>query len=324
MNNNKPFYLENKSAVHKLTFGLPGSGISSVMEKEITTIANNTKDENIVVIDIYGGQFTETIKNLGGVIITAKEIFACFDEIVFGSLQESDNQSYCEVFDIIAAILEDLGHGYITPHQQSTLYEALDEMRKNNESNTISNFIHCLQELDNKTASILEVLKKLSIYENSYNAMIKLNNNFVCFDLGDCREELKNIAYLLTLKMAKDKIWKNGDKNIYTCLFTQISRASLTDGICNYLSYLYKCTRQHWGLTSFYTASFSAFLNEQTLNLLINTNEFIFLKQNAYDIDKVSLYFDIPDEYLQFLRHASAGHGVWTDGIQYDYVDYNE
>ena len=38
MNNNKPFYLENRSAVHKLTFGLPGSGISSVMEKEITTM----------------------------------------------------------------------------------------------------------------------------------------------------------------------------------------------------------------------------------------------------------------------------------------------
>lgn len=45
MNNNKPFYLKNRSAVHKLTFGLPGSGISSVMEKEITTIANNTKDD---------------------------------------------------------------------------------------------------------------------------------------------------------------------------------------------------------------------------------------------------------------------------------------
>lgn len=324
MNNNKPFYLENKSAVHKLTFGLPGSGISSVMEKEIATVANNTKDDNIVVIDIDGGQFIETVKNLGGVIITAKEIFACFDEIVFGSLQESDNQSYCEVFDIIAAISEDLGHGYITPHLQSTLYEALDEMRKNNESNTISNFIQRLRELDNKTASILEVLKKLSIYENSYNAMNKLNNNFVCFDLGDCRKELKNIAYLLTLKMAKDKIWENGDKGIYTYLFTQISRASLTEGICNYLSYLYKRTRQHWGLTSFYTASFSAFLNEQTLSLLRNTNEFIFLKQNACDIDKVSLYFDIPDEYLQFLKHASAGHGVWTDGIQYDYVDYNK
>mgnify|MGYP001157683370 FL=1 len=324
MNNNKPFYLENRSAVHKLTFGLPGSGIPSIMEKEITTIANNTKDDNIIVIDIDGGQFIETVKKLGGVIITAKEIFACFDEIVFGSLQESDNQSYCEVFDIITAILEDLGHGYITPHQQSALYEALDEMRKNNESNTINIFIQRLRELDNKTASILEVLKKLSIYENSYNAMNKLNNNFVCFDLGDCRKELKNIAYLLTLKMAKDKIWENGDKGIYTCLFTQISRASLTEGICNYLSYLYKRTRQHWGLTSFYTASFSAFLNEQTLSLLRNTNEFIFLKQNACDIDKVSLYFDIPDEYLQFLRHASAGHGVWTDGIQYDYVDYNK
>lgn len=324
MNNNKPFYLENRSAVHKLTFGLPGSGIPSIMEKEITTIANNTKDDNIFVIDIDGGQFIETVKKLGGVIITAKEIFACFDEIVFGSLQESDNQSYCEVFDIITAILEDLGHGYITPHQQSALYEALDEMRKNNESNTISNFIQRLQELDNETTSILEVLKKLSIYENSYDTMNKLNNRIVCFDLDDCREELKNIAYLLTLKMAKDKIWENGDKGIYTCLFTQISRASLTEGICNYLSYLYKRTRQHWGLTSFYTASFSAFLNEQTLSLLRNTNEFIFLKQNACDIDKVSLYFDIPDEYLQFLRHASAGHGVWTDGIQYDYVDYNK
>ena len=165
------------------------------------------------------------------------------------------------------------------------------------------------------------MLKKLPIYENSYNAMNKLNNNFVCFDLGDCRQELKNIAYLLALKMTKDKIWINGDKNIYTCLFAQISRASLTEGICNYLSYLYKRTRQHWGLTSFYAISFSAFLNEQTLNLLVNTNEFIFLKQNTCDIDKISLYFDIPDEYLQFLRHADAGHGVWTDGIQYDYVD---
>lgn len=191
MNNNKPFYLKNRSAVHKLTFGLPGSGISSVMEKEITTIANNTKDDNIVVIDIDGGQFIETVKKLGGVIITAKEIFACFDEIVFGSLQESDNQSYCEVFDIITAIFEDLGHGYITPHQQSALYEALDEMKKNTESNTINNFIQRLQKLDNETASVLEVLKKLPIYENSYNAMNKLNNNFVCFDLGDCRQELK-------------------------------------------------------------------------------------------------------------------------------------
>lgn len=323
MNNNKPFYLENRSAVHKLTFGLPGSGISSIMEKEITTIANNTKDDNIVVIDIYGGQFIEIVKKLGGVIITAKEIFACFDEIVFGVLQESDNQNYCEVPDIITAILEDLEHGYITPHQKSVLGEVLDGMRKSNELNTISNFIQRLQELDNETTSILEVLKKLSIYENSYDTMNKLNNRIVCFDLDDCREELKNIAYLLALKMAKDKMWKNGDKHIYTCLFTQISRASLTEGICNYLSYLYKRTRQHWGLTSFYTASFSTFLNEQTLSLLSNTNEFVFLKQNTYDIDKISLYFDMPDEYLQFLRHVSTGHGVWIDGIRYDYVDYS-
>ena len=154
------------------------------MEKEITTIANNTKDDNIVVIDIYGGQFIEIVKKLGGVIITAKEIFGCFDEIVFGVLQESDNQNYCEVPDTITAILEDLEHGYITPHQQSALYEALDEMKKNTESNTINNFIQCLQELDNETASILEVLKKLSIYENSYNAMNKLNNNFVALTLG--------------------------------------------------------------------------------------------------------------------------------------------
>ena len=62
MNNNKPFYLENRSVVHKLTFGLPGSGISSVMDKEITTIANNTKDDNIVVIDIFGGQIIEIDK----------------------------------------------------------------------------------------------------------------------------------------------------------------------------------------------------------------------------------------------------------------------
>ena len=54
MNNNKPFYLENRSAVHKLTFGLPGSGISSIMEKEITTIANN-HDDNIVIILRFTG-----------------------------------------------------------------------------------------------------------------------------------------------------------------------------------------------------------------------------------------------------------------------------
>lgn len=322
MNNNKPFYLENRSLVHKLIFGLPGSEISSIMEKEIATVANN-HDDNIVVIDIYGGQFIKTIKNLGGVIINAKEIFACFNEIVFGSLQASDNEGYCEAFDIIAAILEDLGHGCITPHQKSVLGEVLDGMRKSNDLNTINNFIQYLQKIDNETASILEVLKKLSICENSYDTMNKLTNRIVCFDFSDCREELKNIAYLLALKMAKDKMWENGNKHIYTCLFTQISRASLTEGICNYLSYLYKRTRQHWGLTSFYTASFSAFLNEQTLNLLKNTNEFIFLKQDTCDIDKISLYFDMPDEYLQFLRHANAGHGVWTDGIQYDYVDYN-
>lgn len=322
MNNNKPFYLENRSLVHKLTFELPGSGISSIMEEEITTVANNTKD-NIVIIDIYGGQFIKTVKNLGGVIINAKEIFVCFNEIVFGSLQASDNEGYCEAFDIIAAILEDLGHGCITPHQKSVLGEVLDGMRKSNDLNTINNFIQYLQKIDNETASILEVLKKLSICENSYDTMNKLNNRIVCFDLGDCREELKNIVYLLALKMAKDKMWGNGNKHIYTCLFTQISRSSLTEGICNYLSYLYKRIRQHWGLTSFYTASFSTFLNEQTLSLLRNTNEFVFLKQDTCDIDKISLYFDMPDEYLQFLRHVSAGYGVWTDGIQYDYVDYS-
>lgn len=324
MNNDRIFYIENKGAAHKLTFGLPSSGISSIMEKEITTVANNTKDNNIVVIDIYGRQFVETIRNLDGVIITAKELLECFDEIVFGSLQVSDNESYCEVSDIIIAILEDLGHGYITPHQQSVLYKALDEMRKSNESNTISNFIQHLQEIDNETASILEILKTFSNSGNSCDTMNKLNNCVVCFDLGDCREELKNLVYLLALKMAKDKIWKNGNEHIYTCLFTQISRAALTEGICNYLSDLYKRTRRYWGLTSFYTASFSAFFNKQTLNLLRNTNEFIFLKQNTCDIDKISLYFDMPDEYLQFLRHVNAGHGVWTDGIQYDYVDYSK
>ena len=210
----------------------------------------------------------------------------------------------------------------VNPHQQSILYKVLDEMKKNNESHTINNFIQRLQEIDNETASILEMLKKLSIYESSYDIMTKLNNRVVCFDLGDCREELKNLAYLLALKMAKDKIWENGNKHIYTCLFTQISRVALTEGICNYLSYLYKRARQHWGLTSFYTASFSAFFNEQTLNLLRNTNEFIFLKQNTCDIDKISLYFDMPDEYLQFLTYdAGVGQGIWTNGIEYNYVD---
>ncbi|WP_448822061.1 hypothetical protein, partial [Cetobacterium sp.] len=59
MNNNKPFYLENKNATHKLTFGLPGSGISSIIGKEIIAVANN-HEEKIVVKDSYGGQFIET------------------------------------------------------------------------------------------------------------------------------------------------------------------------------------------------------------------------------------------------------------------------
>lgn len=309
MNNNRIFYID-KGAAHKLTFGLSDSGLSSIMKKEIAVVANNTKDDNIVVIDIYGRQFIETIKNLDGVIITAKEILAY--------LQVLNNKSWDEAFDIVTTILECLGYNY-----KKISDKVLDDMRKSNEPNTISNFIQHLQEIDNEIASILEMLKELSIYENSYDTMNKLNNRVVCFDLGDCREELKNFVYLLALKMAKDKIWKNGNEHIYTCLFVQISRATLTEGICNYLSSLYKRTRQHWGLTSFYTSSFSAFFNEQTLNLLNSTNEFVFLKQNSCDIDKISLYFDIPDEYLQFLRHASAGHGVWTDGIQYDYIDYN-
>lgn len=322
MNNNKPFYLKNRSAVHKLTFGLPGSGISSIMEKEITTVAKNTKDDNIVIIDIDGGQFIEIVKKLGGVIITAKEIFACFDKIVFGSLQESDNQSYCEVSDIIAAILEALGHGCITPHQQSVLDKVLDEMRKSNESNTISNFIQRLQKLDNKTASILEMLKKLLIYRNSLDTMNKLNNSFVYIDLGDCQKEFKSLTYLLALKISKDKIWKNGNKRIYTCLFNQIDHTILTEGICNYLLNFYKRMRQHYGVTSSYINNFSVFSNNQILvRLLNNTSEFIILKQNSCDINNLQLYFDIPDEYLHFLRHASAGHGVWTDGIQHDYVN---
>ena len=228
MNNNKVFYKGDNNLVHKLTFGLPGSGISSIIKKEIINVVNNTKDDNIVVIDVYGTQFNEIIQKFGGVTITAKELLGCFDKIVFEPLETSNYKNYDETFNIIVAILEDLGSDYIYPTQQSILYETLDDMWKSSEENTISNFIQHLQEKDNKLASILEVLNVFSNSENSQDIMNKLNTRFVCFDFGDCRKEFKSLAYLLALKTAKDTIWKNGEKQIYTCLFAQIDNAILS------------------------------------------------------------------------------------------------
>lgn len=320
---NKVFYNGDNNIVHKLTFGLPGSGISSIMKKEILNVVNNTKDDNIIVIDVYGSQFNEIIQKFGGVTITAKELFGYFDKIVFESLAISDNKNYNEIFTIIVAILEDLGLDYISPYQQSVLYKTLDDMYKNSEANTISNFVQHLQQKDNKLASLLEILNTFVNYENSQDIANKLNNRFVCFDIGSCRAELKSFTYLLALKMTKDKIWNNANKRIYTCLFSQIDNTLLSDGNCNYLLCLYKRMRKYWGISSLYTAKFSTFTNNYILTgLLNNTNKFIFLKQNHDDIDKLSLYFTIPDAYLHFLKHANAGQGICTDGIQYDYVDY--
>lgn len=323
MNNNKVFYKGDNNLVHKLTFGLPGSGISAIIKKEIINVVNNTKDDNIVVIDVYGTQFNEIIQKFGGVTITAKELLGCFDKIVFEPLEISNYKNYDETFNIIVAILENLGLDYIYPTQQSILYETLDEMCKSSEENTISNFIQHLQEKDNKLASILEVLNVFSNSENSQDIMNKLNTRFVCFDFGDCRKEFKGLAYLLALKTAKDKIWKNGEKQIYTCLFAQIDNAILSEGICNYLLYLYKRMRQHWGISSLYAVKFSTFTNDHILTgLLNNTNELIFLKQGYDDIDELTLYFNIPDTYSHFLEYADAGQGIWTDGIQFGFVDY--
>ena len=309
--------------VHKLTFGLPGSGISSIIKKEIINVVNNTKDDNIVVIDVYGTQFNEIIQKFGGVTITAKELLGCFDKIVFEPLETSNYKNYDETFNIIVAILEDLGSDYIYPTQQSILYETLDDMWKSSEENTISNFIQHLQEKDNKLASILEVLNVFSNSKNSQDIMNKLNTRFVCFDFGDCRKEFKSLAYLLALKTAKDKIWKNGEKQIYTCLFAQIDNAILSEGICNYLLCLYKRMRQHWGISSLYAAKFLTFTNNHILTgLLNNINEFIFLKQNHDDIDKLTLYLNMPDTYSHFLEYADAGQGIWTDGRQFGFVDY--
>lgn len=321
--NNKVFYKENNNLVHKLTFGLPGSGISSIIKKEIINVVNNTRDDNIVVIDVYGTQFNEIIQKFGGVTITAKELLGCFDKIIFEPLEISNYKNYDETFNIIVAILEDLGLDYIYPTQQSILYETLDEMCKSSEENTISNFIQHLQEKDNKLASILEVLNVFSNSENSQDIMNKLNTRFVCFDFGDCRKEFKGLAYLLALKTAKDKIWKNGEKQIYTCLFAQIDNAILSEGICNYLLCLYKRMRQHWGISSLYAVKFSTFTNDYILTgLLNNTNELIFLKQGYDDIDELTLYFNIPDTYSHFIEYADAGQGIWTDGIQFGFVDY--
>lgn len=323
MNNNKVFYKGDNNLVHKLTFGLPGSGISAIIKKEIINVVNNTKDDNIVVIDVYGTQFNEIIQKFGGVTITAKELLGCFDKIVFEPLEISNYKNYDETFNIIVAILENLGLDYIYPTQQSILYETLDEMCKSSEENTISNFIQHLQEKDNKLASILEVLNVFSNSENSQDIMNKLNTRFVCFDFGDCRKEFKGLAYLLALKTAKDKIWKNGEKQIYTCLFAQIDNAILSEGICNYLLYLYKRMRQHLGISSLYAVKFSTFTNDHILTgLLNNTNELIFLKQGYDDIDELTLYFNIPDTYSHFLEYADAGQGIWTDGIQFGFVDY--
>lgn len=323
MNNNKVFYKGDNNLVHKLTFGLPGSGISAIIKKEIINVVNNTKDDNIVVIDVYGTQFNEIIQKFGGVTITAKELLGCFDKIVFEPLEISNYKNYDETFNIIVAILENLGLDYIYPTQQSILYETLDEMCKSSEENTISNFIQHLQEKDNKLASILEVLNVFSNSENSQDIMNKLITRFVCFDFGDCRKEFKGLAYLLALKTAKDKIWKNGEKQIYTCLFAQIDNAILSEGICNYLLYLYKRMRQHWGISSLYAVKFSTFTNDHILTgLLNNTNELIFLKQGYDDIDELTLYFNIPDTYSHFLEYADAGQGIWTDGIQFGFVDY--
>lgn len=320
---NKVFYNGDNNIVHKLTFGLPGSGISSIMKKEILNVVNNTKDDNIIVIDVYGSQFNGIIQKFGGAIITAKELLGCFDKIVFESLAISDNKNYNEIFTIIVAILEDLGLDYISPYQQSILYKTLDDMCKNSEANTISNFVQHLQKKDNKLASLLEILNTFVNYENYQDIANKLNNRFVCFDIGSCRAELKSFTYLLALKMTKDKIWNNANKRIYTCLFSQIDNTLLSEGNCNYLLCLYKRMRQYWGISSLYTAKFSTFTNNYILTgLLNNTNKFIFLKQNHDDIDKLSLYFTIPDAYLHFLKHVNAGQGICTDGIQYDYVNY--
>lgn len=295
------------------------------MKKEITTVANSAKKDNIIIIDIYGEQFNKVVKNHGGAVITAKELFECLDEIIFNYTQASDRESYYEIFDIIVGFLKELGTGSITPYQQSILDVVLDDMRKSNESNTISNLVQRLQKKDNMMASILEILNNFPNSENNKNIINKLNNRFICFDLGNCQKDFKSLAYLLALKLSKDKIWKNGEKQIYTYLFAQIDYAILSEGICNYLLCLYKRMRQHWGISSLYTIKFSTFTNNHILTgLLNNTNEFICLMQDYDDINKLSFCFNIPDTYLHFLKYADVGQGIWTDGIQFDFVDYNK
>ncbi|VVC03104.1 Uncharacterised protein [Candidatus Bilamarchaeum dharawalense] len=320
--------LDKMSNKHFFVIGISGSG-KSYTSKYLIMQQLFKEDTKIYILD-PNGEYSALCESLNGHVVVlsrdSESIINIFD--LAGEEFGSKLLSLLSAFDIIV--------GGLTESQKAVLNKALVKAYKkkgilydnpetwNKQAPTFLDLKIALIELQDEYSqkdkhsqdfSLDAVFNRVEMYcEDGIFAFldkqstVDTENNFICFDLSQLPNAIKDLMMFATLELIQREIKK--DKKAKVVLIDEGWSLLRSKEVSNYIVEFVKTSRKFNTSIGFITQEIEDLLNSRTGRSILNTASIkILMRQNPTNIDVISKALHLNEEAKNYLLTAQKGFG---------------
>ena len=307
-----------------IVFGVPGSGKTFSVKREIFDCFLKTSDD-FMIVDPEGEYYT-MVQKLNGQVVrissTSRSYINPMDINFEGSMEENPVAvksnfliSLCEIAVGDRYGLEGEEKSVIDKCVRSVYTRFLN----NNPSYETMPTLSDLQEELKKHGDVARrVANSLDMYvtgtQNLFNhrTNIDLNNRIVCFDIKELSNQLKKIGMLIVQDMVWNRVSANRAEKRSTRYYIDEFHLLLREPqTANYSVEMWKRFRKWGGIPTGITQNVKDFLASPEIENIFDNSDFVYLlSQAAGDRDIIAQKLHISPEQTKYITNSGPGEGL--------------
>ncbi len=321
-----------------LVFGVPGSGKTFFVKREIQDVMLKTKDDRIIIDP--EGEYKGVTELYDGKVIPislSSEVYINPMEVSLNNIDVSIDEDYKPILSKCSFMVSLLNlmlggeKGRLTEKENSCIDRACQIVYERFMQNPVAENMPILEdlykELKSMKAPFTEVGEGLAAALSRYvtgslkyfnhQTSIDLSNRLICFDLKEMDAEQRDMTMFIIMDLIWGRVAENRINHKYTWVDIDEFHLLLRNpSTARYSVEIWKRFRKWGGIPTGITQNIKdLFASSQIQNILDTTNFIAMLEQMGDDEKLLAEHLDIMDDECAYLHTGQKGHGLlWVEG----------
>ena len=307
--------------------GMPGSGKSFFVKREITNSFLQNPEDEFIIIDPKN-EYPPIVRALGGTVFTLPlDCVNIFD--VYEGIEEASGASpvsfKAETMLAVSSQILSTGTSQLAPEAKSIIDRCVritfDRFKDSDVPPTLSDFYEVLKEQDEPVAAPLVTAYELYVeggmsYFNRQTTF-KIDSRITSFSFKGLSEDMKVFAMLVVLDWVYNRTLFNHERGIRTWLYIdEVQSLFSNDAVVRYFDKFWSEGRA-WGMIpTGITQTVGRLVRNETAQNLLRTSGFLALMRQS-DLDKQQLTQILqlsPQQQSDIERSIGDGEGLLIAG----------